>query len=147
MLNADRLLTLASHIEKMPEGYAADYVTGFDMNQWRAEFCSPKAKDPLHACGTVSCIGGTAEILFGGSAFDVLGASSDQDYDTLKRLFYPPLNDSPGWEATPAQAARVIRHLVETGKVEWRYEVMGPVDRDPVDPIHRLADDGGRHID
>lgn len=83
----------------------------YDFNM--AEWSHP------HSCGTVCCIGGTAEFVGGLEllSFDH-GAPA-----ALKNLFYPgSLRLS---EITPAQAATALRSYLTTGDAKWREAVSG----------------------
>lgn len=63
-------------------------------------------------CGTVACIGGTAELI-GGFTF-----SSIFDNHALDTLFYPPR--SLRYEIiTPAQAAAALRNYLTHGAADW----------------------------
>lgn len=160
MLRADRLLELADVIEKMP--WAKDRQSGgecgFNMEVWNEDF----------PCGTVSCIGGTAQIHFGlKHETEVYAFLSDlgekvtehiveeeangyrsaryvrsDDYSSLLSLFYPPPH---GWSADPQEAAQVIRHLATTGQVDWDRMHNSEEEPEPNtgDDFGRLADDGG----
>lgn len=148
MLNADKLLVLADAIEVMEHGSYFDQLPGFDMHVWNEDWCDA---DLPNDCGTASCIGGTAQVLFGlDTATEVYLFLSDteddqgvvdEDWTTLHDLFFPH-EGHIYWNATPEQAAKVIRHLVATGKVEWSILDEPVVNRDA--ELDRLADDGGR---
>lgn len=107
-MNTDNILLVASHIDKVdPEQ--------FSMAEWE--------------CGTHACIGGWCERIFpdGREAADILGISAM----VADRLFYPRPGRCPEieensalddyiWEGLqPTQAGDVLRHLAETGKVDW----------------------------
>lgn len=134
MLKQDKLLELADFIEKMPQGKYG-VKSGFEMRTWSLDWCLNGRRED---CGTVSCIGGSAQLLWRlEDQVDVYTTLSDDpemlvmfdedtaeedlvehvDYNTLDALFYPGYE--PAWNATPHEAARVIRYLVETGKVDW----------------------------
>ena len=84
-------------------------------------------------CGSAMCIGGATEQFFG-DANEIEKLKADDDYncdnyagdllglnhDTAYNLFYPWSNfrvkDVP---LTPERAAKVIYHLINTGKVDW----------------------------
>lgn len=79
-------------------------------------------------CDTAACIGGWASALFfpdeeihdvsEEALVDVLGVAPS----ALHRLFYPVGVTSNGqnpFDATNVQAARVLDHLIETGRVDW----------------------------
>lgn len=106
-MNKERLELLAAHLEKLPK-------KKFDM--WAY-------------CGTACCIAGHAHIIAGGESYDYENAIRADDvfdtardwlglsYGSAKRLFLPH-EDEP-YKSTPQQAASVVRHLKDTGKVEW----------------------------
>lgn len=109
-LNTERLEELASIIERQNPDT-------FNMAYWD--------------CGSSACIGGWCERLYPdhGSAFEALTVDETGRIDDpiLNLLFYPG-EDRPGmtrrmseaaWASTPAQAAKVIRNLITTGKVDW----------------------------
>lgn len=113
-MNKERLLHLAEVIERAPHergkwaesGYFAP-LTAFTMELWH--------------CGSVGCIGGWACKLFNDG--NVVGTEEvapllGLSFETANTLFYPP-NRLDYSSITPAQAATVIRHLVETGEVDW----------------------------
>jgi len=116
-MNKERILDLADIIEndRLP-------LVRFDINWWaRREYESP------HECGTIACIAGYAVAAaygnriakhfktdVGGEARRILGLTVDE----ARELF------SDGWRTlkprpTNKQAARVLRHLAATGKVDW----------------------------
>lgn len=68
-------------------------------------------------CGTVGCIGGWMEH-FG---WRMYGESSERDNNVLAALFYHyPINrDGDEAHITGKQAARVARHFLKTGKIDW----------------------------
>lgn len=149
MLNADRLLTLADEIEKMHKGNWNFDVPGFDMKTWNEVlYKTDETTGRRTKCGTVGCIGGMAECLWPtvgpaeyASAFAILGDEGDrEDYTTLHHLFHP--NRADAWEASGLQAARVIRHLVKTGEVDWSDDVMNDIGLSYETEQARLADDG-----
>lgn len=101
----DRLKILRDHIAGLsPEK--------FDMSEWR--------------CGTAACIGGWTETLFAKKRLgeSAVGALIGLNPDQSEALFYPDLPDPDGdaraWNATPAEAVKVLDHLLATGEVDWR---------------------------
>jgi hypothetical protein len=78
----------------------------FNMNQWQAR----------NECGTIACIGGTAEMI---------GDVSFQDHyekRSLHELFYPDRKKIDGcrWkDITPSQAATALRSYLTTGDARW----------------------------
>lgn len=102
----DRLVILRDHLAGLKPEL-------FDMDEWE------KVEGD---CGTAACIGGWTSRLFGAShkgSADRLGLTAKQ----ASRLFYPYdgyLKDyASAFDATPAQAAAVIDHLLNTGEVDW----------------------------
>ncbi len=73
----------------------------FNMNWWSAKF----------DCGTVCCIGGTAEAV-GKFSFDAFNMSKE-----LYGLFYPGRVD--GDKITTEQAAYALRSYLTTGEPNW----------------------------
>lgn len=77
------------------------------------------------SCGTACCIGGSAEAL-GGLEYRTLGQACKTN-KRLGELFYPggwphlfdPGAHHKGWNATPKQAATVLRGYLTTGKADW----------------------------
>lgn len=107
-MNRERILQLADVIEKTPHAQP-DYwsegpLTSFNMSEWRY--------------GTCGCLGGWVEHLFRDEddlhARDLL----DIEGDAAEELFYPT-GFTTYKDILPARAARVLRHLAETGKVDW----------------------------
>ncbi len=80
----------------------------FYMDVWTEKYEEPDL------CGTVRCIGGTADWLIGKPVF----LNKHAVGTVLHTLFYP--KDAAGWRATPQHAADVIEHYLLTGKVDWR---------------------------
>jgi hypothetical protein len=83
----------------------------FNMSEWAAE----------HDCGTVCCIGGTAELV-GNTSFGMWEFGSNEQ---LKRLFAPPRPIRCGdWtKITPSQAATALRSYLTTGDAKWHEAV------------------------
>lgn len=79
----------------------------FNMNQWRAE----------NECGTICCIGGTAELIGG---VDMRPRSHN---GRLIGLFYPDIDCLVWASITPAQAARALRSFLTTGDAKWQETV------------------------
>ncbi len=131
-MNKENIEILAKVIEEQKPGDYVDY-SGFNMAAL------------LHSCGSPMCIAGFAawlkqgkpdtvnrnpyslwEVEDAAAAFLGFGPFSDDAVfaHPLYPLFYPPGNVEEGansyYGATPAQAARVLRHLGKTGKVDWK---------------------------
>ena len=77
----------------------------FNMSLWQAD-------EP--GCGTVCCIGGTAELV-GDVSFDGWILSQDGLYN----LFRPPYSVGPWGQITPTQAARALRSYLTCGDAKW----------------------------
>jgi hypothetical protein len=120
-MNKERILALADLVEQQP--HSLEF--GFNMGEL------------IHGCGTPSCIAGWAAWEKAGrpemivakegyatenEASDWLGlphiVESPDDNDLSFDLFYP-LGFSFE-KITPKHAAFTLRHLAETGKVDWR---------------------------
>jgi len=94
-------------------------VDRFNMSYWRTEA----------ACGTVGCIGGTAEVVGGlkmWSLSECAGAMGDTS--GLYNLFYPHELDTPDgdddWgKITPKHAVKALQNYLTSGKPKW-LEVM-----------------------
>jgi hypothetical protein len=67
-------------------------------------------------CGSVCCIGGSAEVLGGLKRGSLSDASHRSD---LHQVFSPYREGSRAWMSTPTQAARVLRHFLNTGTADW----------------------------
>lgn len=64
-------------------------------------------------CGSVACIGGTAEIIAGKRIFE---EAREQEVGVpIRDLFFGYVDDA----VTTEQAARVLRHYLTTGVVDW----------------------------
>jgi hypothetical protein len=99
---------------------------GFDMNM---PFCCHHETE--HACGSACCIGGWVQFVrpelrnqHVSNAVAALGA----DLDAATDLCLPNVGRAGIWDhaqigpvynATPAQAARAVEILTETGAVDW----------------------------
>lgn len=112
-MNRANVLAVAQAIEDAAKPDAKPKL-GFCM----AVFVYPSSDDKPdmtgHACETVACIAGWGEYVFP-DAEDVFGLS---DYD------HEELTQPTGWcseprEFPPARAVAVLRHLADTGVVDW----------------------------
>lgn len=84
----------------------------FNMRVWRMP----------HSCGSVCCIGGSADALMGTYPTDMTLYPQYELPRECKRLFF----DSPGMgdDTTPKQAAVALRGYLETGVTDW-YKAKG----------------------
>lgn len=103
-LRVDRILMLADEIEHPNHGW------GFDMS-------SP--------CGTVCCIGGHCHLMFGEYNAHTLNWTNNArkhiglSLEDANALFMPHNWHSDKSLSDRPRAARVLRHLAATGKVDW----------------------------
>lgn len=108
-MNKERLRKLAQRLDKTPR-------EKFDMRTW---------------CGTKCCIAGHA-LIMARQRRPAYDSDLDQWRDTIRPAAaeYLGIDFNTGEDlmdcdpfgnqsATPKQAAKVIRHLIKTGKVEW----------------------------
>lgn len=115
--NVKNVTLLADALEqgKIKEGRRK---VGFNMNLWHGvEANDFRGK----ACGTVACIGGSANLLFGTlfsnrAAAESLGLSGSE----ASALFLPVVIGDMEWDLIPlAAAVEVLRHLAKTGEIDW----------------------------
>lgn len=114
-MNVGNILKVADAIEQ-----ASVPDLGFNMNVWNARADTWGVTDLSgHNCKTVACVGGWTCAVFGFhrhddfEAADALGLTNQEAH----LLFYP--SGEAAYTATPAQAAACLRHLAETGEVNW----------------------------
>lgn len=93
-------------IEELPEFWPynvklPEFTGHFNMAHWTA----------VAPCGTVACIGGTAELIAGKRIF---GGIDGDHPPMLHNLFYPT-----GLHATTEQAARALRNYLTSGDADW----------------------------
>jgi hypothetical protein len=135
-MNAARVTALADAIEAGHKGL------GFNMAQYRTRANTSTPDQGAHNCGTVACIGGWAEALFGesgraskldprraGKSCDpLLLATYLLDLTAIQgiRLMCP---NASGYgdisrqrldRISQASAVATLRHLAATGNVAWR---------------------------
>lgn len=124
-MNIENLTILAEKLERLPTMH-------FSMRDWD--------------CGTAACIGGWTNRWFpdAESAYEALGLENGDNWEgTGRQLFYPGPGNCPElrvdpddrgrgndlydriWaecghpDLPPADAAKVVRNLIATGKVDW----------------------------
>lgn len=119
----ENLTDLAEFLKTLPANDDVDAEVGFDMT---CGFIDRENTD--HPCGTASCIGGWVNLCNPETRDEglVWGVSQlGSDWDEAYALCHPDddeLDDpdaSPGWYATPQQAARAVEILRDTGKCDW----------------------------
>lgn len=113
---------LSSHVIKHQAGPKKDGEIYFDMNHWSQQRCSV---NEVH-CGTAACIGGSMELILGGSNNDL----TDVARTALYALFFPDHSDtatlkqlsmlSNDWaKITTKQAIEAIDNFLYTGHARW----------------------------
>ena len=110
-MNRKNILKVANAIESACRPDAKPEI-GFNMGVWKA---SGRKDYTGHDCGTVACIAGWTEHLFPKTCPPI---SLGIDIHQFEALSMPP-----GWRTsrsyTPQHAVAVLRHLAETGRVDW----------------------------
>jgi hypothetical protein len=102
LLETDKL----AHVEPVDRCADRGSFTGhFNMCEWNT----------ASACGTVCCIGGTAELI-GNVKFEPQGLP-----EGLDELFFP--NAFRVEDVTPSQAATALRAYLTTGDAKWHEAV------------------------
>ena len=127
-MNVERIRALAEHIESLP-------TVGMTWDDaQRQAYCQ---RTYAHLCGTPACIAGWAVHLFGDAEGNgepgEAGALLGLEPDAAAMLFHGDPFNARGraWgheagdgatdrEATAADAAATLRHLADTGRVDWR---------------------------
>lgn len=107
LVHASKRMVLES-----PEIERAPSFSGlFNMRSWGAD------DDFTSECGTIACIGGTADLIAGEPLFALTNHNSNKN---LYELFYPPTLHWDLWyDITPAQAATALRNYLTTGDARW----------------------------
>lgn len=125
-MNIERILQLADYIEYHPEK--------FNMSEWMSEnirMLDVEAEELYHMCGTSACIAGHAVAMFrpdinlkefcdfAGEGKSILGLD---DLDGAYYILFNPSKAAHGIDVkdvTNLHAAKCLRHLAATGKVDW----------------------------
>lgn len=95
-----------------PDARDGEFTGHFNMNGWNLQ----------KTCGTVCCIGGTAELV-GGLLQNELAHAAGLN-PKLWSLFYPDALGFYDWNnIAPSQAARALRSYLTTGDADWRSAV------------------------
>lgn len=129
-MNRENILRVADAIEN---GELVKRGIGFNMAYYM-DYATHRTPDRIDSCGTTACIAGWTFAIFrpdtdpdfvingsgpsiGRTAADLLGLTPDQ----RSALFTPDdFGEEEEWtNITPAHAVAVLRHLAETGKVDW----------------------------
>ena len=116
-LNIDNILDLADFVESLPKDDMSETAIpftverdnfGFNMGYWT---CTGTK------CASVGCIGGAAQVMFKRDVSTALGITLDE----RQELCYPTLAHLNLYynDITPAMAAKVLRNLALTGRIDW----------------------------
>jgi hypothetical protein len=108
IITRDRILRLRDFLEGLP-------AEKFDMRVW--------TNGQVHECGTPACIGGWASRLRGEFMDPTrvgkwLGLSVD-DARNLFGVTYFEDRTTANFNATTADAVRVLDHYLSTGRIDW----------------------------
>lgn len=109
LLETGKLVHVPASDVISPNGYA--FTGHFNMTEWSGTY----------DCGTVACIGGTAELV-GQVSFGYIYGIENR---ALKNLFLPPMNSLTWAAITPAQAATALHSYLSTGNAKWHEAVSG----------------------
>ena len=116
-MNEENILKVADAIERhsIPD-------LGFNMELLRGAADERYPDLSGHNCGTVACIAGWALAVAGKdggfeAAAEFFGFKDQEEEESYDfPLFFP---GSPHYGTTSSQAVAVLRHLAETGEVDW----------------------------
>lgn len=122
-MNKERLTNLAIHMRHYVEPENFDMTTWFKYPPGFFTRRRPIGKQ-ITMCGTTACIAGHAYALFKPEIQCRKIGSMDLVRDVRLLLDLTPeqamdLFWRTSFKGTPAQAANVIQHLANTGKVDW----------------------------
>lgn len=133
-MNKRTILKVAKAIETAAKRKEGLRGVGFNMDSYIADADEVRC-DHVDSCGTVSCIAGWTCLVAGGlndadslreieatqsvyaiprRAAEILGIDFETRYD-----LFTPHGAGPWASITPAHAVAVLRHLAETGVVDW----------------------------
>jgi hypothetical protein len=98
------------HVPSSCDGDKAGAFSGqFNMCNWSAE----------SGCGTIACIGGTAELIGDVSFGIIYNSTNSLITDGLRDLFLPPFSGVKWNKITTDQAATALRSYLTTGDARW----------------------------
>lgn len=99
------------HVDALMTGASdgTSFSGEFNMCNWKTR----------HECGTVGCIGGTAELI-GNVSFGFIYHHPNR---ALRDLFLPSFSSKKWNEITPVQAATALRSYLTTGDAKWHEAV------------------------
>ena len=96
----------------LDSGDGRSKVSRFNMGVWRSA--------TYDGCGTVCCIGGSAEIIGRLPMYSMLHLEATGS-NGLHELFYPYETGSDDWGCiTPKQATRALRNYLTYGEPRWK---------------------------
>lgn len=135
-MNIKALNGLIDLLENLPP----EKERGFNMSDYHSDDLSHLSTHTKHECNSVSCIAGWAALYmktdgtllkrprdlgwnFRGymeTAQGLLGLTQDQSLCLFEPMFYVASVCDKDWDAvTPVQAVKVLKHLRDTGEVNW----------------------------
>lgn len=129
-MNRENILAVADAIEKhsIPD-------LGFNMTMWLDRHPFPGQDTSGHNCGTTACIAGWAAAVSLGAA-DVEQVEKHLPFSvrqTAKQYLALSIDQANALfegfstgEEEPSQAVSVLRHLAETGEVDWNRALAEP---------------------
>jgi hypothetical protein len=88
--------------------YGTEFSALFNLASWASRF----------ECGTVACIGGTAELIGKLKPYAISDKCGWYDMSDLDELCYPK-GDIEYEKVTVEQAAKALRSYLTTGKANW----------------------------
>ena len=135
-MNVDNIRRVADAIEAASRPEAVTKL-GFNMNHWYYTYTKQPRRSRRdmtgHNCSTLACIAGWTVVVIDDDwkpstsaineidkiATELLGLSIEQANELFYALVRPMTELS---DITPALAVAVLRHLAETGEVDWFIE-------------------------
>lgn len=95
-----------------------DPIAGNDVNPKFAGLFNMGLWTAKNKCGTVACIGGTAELVGDLNSHELFFAA--QNDTQLHKLFYCGGDSGDILSVTTQQAARALRSYLSTGEARWK---------------------------
>lgn len=113
-MNVERMNQLIEHLRNLDN--SAESKLGFDMEKWYGT-----RDETDHECGTACCICGHAQYL---AMLELLPYSCFSDWldipNTDAAAITVPDEDIGAYDASPAQAVKLLEHYRDTGVVDWQ---------------------------
>jgi hypothetical protein len=121
-MNIELLTKIAEWLEQGGDEQAFGF--GFNMRDYFHNDDPDAETDTEPFCNSTCCIAGAAVALSRSlkvsGAYQTLGAQAlGLDELTSMRLFHAPGSGQELRDISPQRAARVVRHLIATGNVDW----------------------------